>query len=179
MQPALPMWATSYAFVKICQNFFPWLVGPMHGEDFVDIEVPEHWRRVLFFLPEFVRVPQTATAERCRFLESAQCASVCVNICKAPSQAWLSGDFGMPVHIEPNYDDLSCRWRFGVTPPPLLEDDAVKVPALGVGEGWGAALGNLEEADLGGRSGRHKCTHKSQNVRFGTSLFVFVDCFFF
>lgn len=40
------------------------------------------------------------------------------------AQAWLGEDFGMPVHIEPNYDDFSCRWRFGVEPPPLMEDEA-------------------------------------------------------
>ena len=61
--------------------------------------------------------PQAVKAERCRFLESTQCASVCVNTCKVPSQQWLGQDFGMPIHIQPNYDDFSCVWRFGVEPP--------------------------------------------------------------
>ena len=34
-------------------------------------------------LPLRWRVPQAVKAERCRFLETAQCASVCVNSCKA------------------------------------------------------------------------------------------------
>ena len=30
----------------------------------------------------------------------------------------------------PNYDDFSCRWRFGVEAPPLEEDEAVMVPCF-------------------------------------------------
>lgn len=36
----------------------------------------------------------------------------------------------MPLHIQPNYDDFSCRWRFGVEAPPLEEDEAVMVPCF-------------------------------------------------
>jgi hypothetical protein len=63
-------------------------------------------------------------------LEQSGCASVCVNSCKVPSQRWLGADFGMPLHIRPNYDDFSCTWKFGVEPPPLAQDEAVLVPCF-------------------------------------------------
>lgn len=130
VQPSFPTWATSFAFVQVFRNLFPWLMGPMEGEDFVEVKVPRALRSVLFFLPESVQLAQTVKAERCRFLEGTQCASVCVNTCKVPSQTWLGADFGMPVHVEPNYEDFSCRWHFGVQPPPLHEDEAVMSPCF-------------------------------------------------
>ena len=33
----------------------------------------------------------------------------------------------MDLHIQPNYDDFSCQWKFNTTPP-LYEDAAVMVP---------------------------------------------------
>eukprot|EP00933_Yihiella_yeosuensis_P044793 TRINITY_DN40068_c0_g1_i1.p1 TRINITY_DN40068_c0_g1~~TRINITY_DN40068_c0_g1_i1.p1 ORF type:complete len:450 (-),score=68.19 TRINITY_DN40068_c0_g1_i1:87-1436(-) len=130
VQPNLPSWSTNFSFFVVFYTLFPWLMGPMEGEDFIDVEVPKSLRSVLFFLPETVRVPQSVKAERCRFLEKANCASVCVNTCKVPSQGWLKDDFGMELHIQPNYDDFSCRWRFGVPAPPLQEDEAVMVPCF-------------------------------------------------
>ncbi|CAJ1375220.1 unnamed protein product, partial [Effrenium voratum] len=130
IQPNVPQWLGNYSFFLVFFLLFPWLMGPMEGDDHKDVEVPKSWRKVLQFLPETVRVPQSVKAERCRFLESANCASVCVNTCKVPSQGWLTADFGMPLHIQPNYDDFSCRWRFGVEAPPLEEDEAVMVPCF-------------------------------------------------
>lgn len=93
-------------------------------------QVPAGLRKAFSFLPATVRLPQAIKAERCRFLETAQCASVCVNSCKVPSQEWLGRDFGMPLHIQPNYEDFSCTWRFNTPPPPLEEDQAILVPCF-------------------------------------------------
>lgn len=125
-----PQWASNYAFVLVFTTLFPWLMGPMEGIDHVDVPVPESLRKAFKFLPETVKVPQAIKAERCRFLEQSGCASVCVNSCKAPSQEWLAEDFGMNLHIQPNYDDFSCQWKFDVKPPPLYEDAAVMVPCF-------------------------------------------------
>ena len=125
-----PQWASNYAFVLVFTTLFPWLMGPMEGIDHVDVPVPESLRKAFKFLPETVKVPQAIKAERCRFLEQSGCASVCVNSCKAPSQEWLGEDFGMDLHIQPNYDDFSCQWKFDVKPPPLYEDAAVMVPCF-------------------------------------------------
>ena len=125
-----PRWASNYAFVLVFTTLFPWLMGPMEGIDHVEVPVPEALRKAFGFLPETVKVPQAIKAERCRFLEQSGCASVCVNSCKAPSQEWLGEDFGMDLHIQPNYDDFSCQWKFDVKPPPLYEDAAVMVPCF-------------------------------------------------
>jgi len=125
-----PQWAGNFAFVLVFTNLFPWLMGPMQGIDHVDVPVPESLRKAFKFLPATVSVPQAIKAERCRFLEQSGCASVCVNSCKAPSQEWLGEDFGMDLHIQPNYDDFSCQWKFNVKPPPLYEDAAVMVPCF-------------------------------------------------
>jgi hypothetical protein len=130
IQPNMPSWFSNFSFFLVFYLLFPWLMGPMEGDDFVDVSVPEPWRTTLPFLPSTLRVPQTVKAERCRFLESTNCASTCVNSCKVPSQEWLTDEFGMELHIQPNYDDFSCRWRFGVKAPPLHEDEAVMVPCF-------------------------------------------------
>ena len=130
VQPNVPAEAANFAFFLVFYNLFPWLMGPMEGADHVEVATPERLRQVLPFLPDTLKVPQSVKAERCRFLESSGCASVCVNSCKAPSQAWLKEDFGMDMHIQPNYDDFSCVWRFGVEAPPLYEDEAVLVPCF-------------------------------------------------
>mmetsp|Transcript_42219 Transcript_42219/g.99103 ORF Transcript_42219/g.99103 Transcript_42219/m.99103 type:complete len:400 (+) Transcript_42219:108-1307(+) len=130
VQPNVQPWVANTAFFYVFYLLFPWLMGPMEGDDYMDVEVPQNWRNVLPFLPQTIRVPQSVKAERCRFLENSQCASVCVNTCKVPSQEWLRDDFGMEIHIQPNYDDFSCRWKFGVKAPPLAEDEAVMVPCF-------------------------------------------------
>jgi hypothetical protein len=116
--------------VLVFTNLFPWLMGPMEGVDHVDVPTPEWIRKTFANFPKTIRLPQAVKAERCRFLETSQCASVCVNTCKGPSQEWLSEDFGMDLHIQPNYDDFSCQWKFSVKPPPLYEDAAVMVPCF-------------------------------------------------
>ena len=128
IQPNAPQWLSNYAFVLVFVTLFPWLMGPMEGIDHVEVPVPDSLRKL--GLPDTLRVPQAIRSERCRFIEATGCASVCVNTCKVPSQEWLFEDFGMPMHIQPNYDDFSCSWKFNVEPPPLEEDEAVLVPCF-------------------------------------------------
>ena len=65
--------------------------------------------------------------ERCRFLEAGGCASACVNLCKVPTQTFFRDDMGVPLLMEPDYDDFSCRFSFGKSPPPLAADEALDV----------------------------------------------------
>mmetsp|Transcript_9859 Transcript_9859/g.13871 ORF Transcript_9859/g.13871 Transcript_9859/m.13871 type:complete len:150 (+) Transcript_9859:1-450(+) len=76
VQPNVPAWTANTAFFYVFYLLFPWLMGPMEGDDFIDVDVPKAWRKVVPFLPESIRVPQSVKAERCRFLEQSQCASV-------------------------------------------------------------------------------------------------------
>jgi len=132
VQPNVPQWTSNYAFFLVFYLLFPWLMGPMEGDDIVEVDVPKDLLPFtnFFSLPTTFKVPQSVKAERCRFLEQSNCASVCVNSCKVPSQNWLKDDFGMDLHIQPNYDDYTCRWKFGKPAPPLFEDEAIMVPCF-------------------------------------------------
>ena len=82
--------------------------------------------------------------ERCRFLEEAGCAGICVNACKVPTQRFFSERMGLPLTMEPNYDDLSCQFSFGRTPAPETADAVFSAPCLqgcGVGGGRGGGGG--------------------------------------
>lgn len=65
--------------------------------------------------------------ERCRFLETSGCVSVCINTCKVPTQEFFMKDMGLPLEMTPNYDDFSCQFSFGKTPVPQAEDEAFSV----------------------------------------------------
>ena len=68
--------------------------------------------------------------DRCRFLEASGCASTCINMCKAPTQTFFAEDMGIPLHMEPDYDDFSCTFTFGKEAPPLELDAALAVPCF-------------------------------------------------
>eukprot|EP00882_Tetradesmus_deserticola_P032227 GHRQ01036481.1.p1 GENE.GHRQ01036481.1~~GHRQ01036481.1.p1 ORF type:complete len:155 (+),score=48.63 GHRQ01036481.1:2-466(+) len=62
--------------------------------------------------------------ERCRYLEQAGCASICINSCKVPTQEFFEKDMGLPLTMTPNYEDFSCQFSFGKTPLPQQLDEA-------------------------------------------------------
>ena len=37
VQPVTPAWLTNYAFFLVFYTLFPWLMGPMKGDDHVDV----------------------------------------------------------------------------------------------------------------------------------------------
>jgi hypothetical protein len=119
-----PQWAISASFAGVFQSLFPWLMGPMRVHNHTRVGVP------LTDGTLSVGIPDSIEAERCRFLEETGCASVCVHACKVPSQRWLKDDFGIDVHVQPNYEDFSCVWEFGKQPPPIEEDEAMEVPCF-------------------------------------------------
>ncbi|KAL1521835.1 hypothetical protein AB1Y20_021486 [Prymnesium parvum] len=64
---------------------------------------------------------QQLLVHRCRFLEEAACASVCVNVCKMPTQAFFNDEMGVTMRMEPDYETLQCRFKFGI--PPTFTDE--------------------------------------------------------
>eukprot|EP00798_Chlamydomonas_sp_ICE-L_P013853 gene13853-19776_t len=68
--------------------------------------------------------------ERCRYLEEAGCASICINSCKVPTQEFFKTDMGMNVTMTPNYDDFSCQFSFGKTPAIQALDPAFSSPCF-------------------------------------------------
>jgi hypothetical protein len=41
---------------------------------------------------------------------------------QVPTQEFFTRDMGMPLYMEPNFEDLSCKMKFGQIAPPLSED---------------------------------------------------------
>jgi len=95
--------------------FFGWLVGPCSlGETDVN----------------GVQQKSVVKIERCRYLEESGCTGMCVNMCKSSTQEFFTDTFGLPLTMNPNYEDYSCEMIFGLAPPPIEEDDAVLQPCL-------------------------------------------------
>ena len=69
--------------------------------------------------------------QRCRFLEEAGCAAVCVNACKMPTQQFFNEDMGVPMRMVPDYETLECRFEFGVAPTAADEAEARSAPCFG------------------------------------------------
>ena len=72
---------------------------------------------------------QGVLLERCRVLEEGGCASVCLNVCKVPTQNFFS-DLGLDVELRPDYETFECRFVYGKKPPPAGEDPAFDTPCF-------------------------------------------------
>ncbi|GLI66286.1 hypothetical protein VaNZ11_010047 [Volvox africanus] len=70
--------------------------------------------------------------KKCRYLESSGCVGMCVNMCKIPTQTFFTDEFGLPLTMNPNFEDLSCSMIFGQAPPPMNEDPAYNQPCFAV-----------------------------------------------
>jgi len=73
---------------------------------------------------------QGLKVKRCRFLEESQCASVCVNSCKIPTQNFFIQDMGLALTMEPDYETFECQFSFGKTPNAETELLAKSTPCL-------------------------------------------------
>ncbi|CAN6462983.1 unnamed protein product [Victoria cruziana] len=102
---------TRESFAIFTTIFFPWLVGPCEESEF-----------------NGRREKNTVHIKKCRFLESTNCVGMCINMCKMPSQEFISDFLGMPVSMVPDFDDMSCELIFGQKPPEAEDDPALKQP---------------------------------------------------
>ena len=140
----------------IAQRFFAWLVGP---SDIFEVEVPVPGGRP----GETVRQMSGLKIERCRYLDETRCAGRCVNICKIPTEKFIRNQLGVPVYLKPDYEDLSCEMCFGVPPPDLADDPAVRQSCFQALEemAWGAGVtggaGGVGGADGGGGCASAAC----------------------
>jgi hypothetical protein len=73
---------------------------------------------------------QGLLVKRCRFLQESNCASVCVNSCKIPTQNFFQQDMGLPLTMTPDYETFECQFSFGLTPTDANELDAKNTPCL-------------------------------------------------
>lgn len=106
--PKVPAWFRSvFPYSKwgaevnatITPAFFTWLVGPMKT---IEVEIRQSNGKT-------VLQKSGVQIERCRYLEESGCAAMCVNLCKSPCQTFFTEQLGMPLTMEPNFEDSSCK----------------------------------------------------------------------
>jgi hypothetical protein len=101
-------------------RLFPWLIGPC---EVVEAEVTgmdgeRRWQK------------SDVHIQKCRYLEESGCVGLCINLCKLPTQRFFTEQFGIPVTLTPNFEDLSCEMVFGQVPPALETEAAYQQPCL-------------------------------------------------
>ncbi|KAK2981930.1 hypothetical protein RJ640_019150 [Escallonia rubra] len=105
-------WAAEFNAV-LTVPFFHWLVGPA---EVVEVEV------------NGVKQRSGVHIKKCRYLENSGCVGMCVNMCKIPTQDFFTNEFGLPLTMIPNFEDMSCEMVYGQAPPPFEEDPVAKQP---------------------------------------------------
>ncbi|XP_061368429.1 beta-carotene isomerase D27, chloroplastic isoform X2 [Gastrolobium bilobum] len=105
-------WAAEFN-AALTVPFFHWLVGP---SEVVEVEV------------NGVKQKSGVHIKKCRYLENSGCVGMCVNMCKFPTQDFFTNEFGLPLTMIPNFEDMSCDMVYGQTPPPFEEDPVSKQP---------------------------------------------------
>ncbi|XP_062192584.1 beta-carotene isomerase D27, chloroplastic-like [Phragmites australis] len=93
--------------------FFHWLVGP---SEVIEVEL------------NGVKQKSGVLIKKCRYLENSGCVGMCVNMCKIPTQNFFTNEFGLPLTMNPNFEDMSCEMIYGQVPPPLEDDPVSKQP---------------------------------------------------
>lgn len=104
-------------------RMFTWLVGPC---DLTEVEVVGDDGQL--------RTQRSGLhIQKCRYLEESGCVGMCVNMCKLPTQDFFAKEFGFPLTLTPNFEDMSCEMVFGHPAPPIEEEPIYNQSCL-VGE---------------------------------------------
>lgn len=103
-------WAAEFN-AALTVPFFHWLVGP---SEVIEVEV------------NGVKQRSGVLIKKCRYLENSGCVGMCVNMCKIPTQDFFTNEFGLPLTMNPNFEDMSCEMVYGQVPPPFEEDEVSK-----------------------------------------------------
>ncbi|KAL2902878.1 Beta-carotene isomerase D27 chloroplastic [Bienertia sinuspersici] len=103
-------WAAEFN-AALTVPFFHWLVGP---SEVIEVEV------------NGVKQRSGVLIKKCRYLENSGCVGMCVNMCKFPTQDFFTNEFGLPLTMNPNFEDMSCEMVYGQVPPPFEEDPVSK-----------------------------------------------------
>ncbi|XP_026441249.1 beta-carotene isomerase D27, chloroplastic [Papaver somniferum] len=105
-------WAAEFN-AALTVPFFHWLVGP---SEVIEVEINGEKQR------------SGVLIKKCRYLENSGCVGQCVNMCKIPTQDFFTNEFGLPLTMIPNFEDMSCEMVYGQVPPPFEEDPVSKQP---------------------------------------------------
>ncbi|XP_057966712.1 beta-carotene isomerase D27, chloroplastic isoform X2 [Malania oleifera] len=64
-------------------------------------------------LPDGSSCSSGVFVERCKYLEESKCVGICINTCKLPTQTFFKDYMGVPLLMEPNFEDYSCQLQNG------------------------------------------------------------------
>lgn len=53
-------------------------------------------------------------------------------LCKIPTQTYFANSWGIPLTLQPSFDDLSCIMTFGQPAPTTIEEDATYPEVMAV-----------------------------------------------
>jgi hypothetical protein len=101
-------------------QMFEWLVGPCEVAE-AEIDLADGTVR---------SQPSAVHIKKCRYLVDSGCVGMCVNMCKVPTQTFFTEEFGIPLTMTPNFEDLSCKMIFGQLPPEPEVDPAYEQSCL-------------------------------------------------
>ena len=101
-------------------QMFEWLVGPCEVTE-VEVSLPDGSVR---------HQKSGVQIQKCRYLEQSRCVGTCVNLCKVPTQEFFTQEFGIPLTMTPNFEDMSCTMAFGQQAPLSEDDPAFNEPCL-------------------------------------------------
>ncbi|MEM9568639.1 MAG: DUF4033 domain-containing protein [Cyanobacteria bacterium P01_E01_bin.34] len=101
-------------------QMFEWLVGPCQVTE-VEVTLPDGTVR---------EQKSGVQIQKCRYLEQSRCVGTCVNLCKLPTQDFFTQEFGIPLTMTPDFEDMSCTMVFGQQAPIPAEDPAFSEPCL-------------------------------------------------
>jgi hypothetical protein len=151
-----PSWFVARHAAAVTPMILPWLVGPARAIDAPeDLPVDDRSRppsnavdsvvtavssltkslksstdESLPLMGEAPGYRQGVLLERCRVLEEGGCASVCLNVCKVPTQNFFN-EIGLDVELRPDYETFECRFVYGKKPPEMNQDPAFDTPCFG------------------------------------------------
>ena len=97
-------------------GFLTWLIGPTERIS-VKVSEDEEWL-------------SGVKLTECRYLQASGCKSLCLHLCRGPTEALFNEQLGVPLRMSPNYEDCSCTFEFGLKPLPIDEDPAVNTPCF-------------------------------------------------
>ena len=121
-----------------------WLMGECHVNDVPELENGGKAQGVL--------------VKRCRFLEESQCASICVNSCKIPTQNFFRQNMGLALTMTPDYETGECQFAYGKLPTEEEEREARETPCLQRCPSGGGMRSwhDNNNGELGNRSGTNE-----------------------
>ncbi|XP_047319410.1 beta-carotene isomerase D27, chloroplastic [Impatiens glandulifera] len=107
-------WAAEFN-AALTVPFFHWLVGP---SEVIEVEI------------NGVKQMSGVRIKKCRYLENSGCVGMCVNMCKIPTQDFFTNEFGLPLTMNPNFEDMSCDMIYGQCPSSFVDDPVSKQPCF-------------------------------------------------